>query len=143
MIYPHPIRLAGPWEYALPGATGEVAEPDWLPIRPDRDWEHTFDAAFRGAVRLRRRFNRPAGLEAHESVWIVFEGNRGSGEVRLNGGLLGALSPAQPLTEFEILPVMAPHNELLLDLQLEGRGERWETVRLEIRRRLPTPAPAE
>ncbi|MBL9123005.1 MAG: hypothetical protein JNG90_05195 [Planctomycetaceae bacterium] len=141
MIYPHPIRLAGPWEYARPG--DDNAEGAWLPIRPDRDWELAFGDAFRGAVRLRRRFNRPARLDAHESVWIVFEGNRLSGEVRLNGGRLGALSPEEPLAEFEILSVLEPHNELLLDLRLDGRGERWETVRLEIRRRLPTPAPAE
>jgi hypothetical protein len=42
-IYPHRIRLRGPWE------------------RDERA----------DGVRLRRRFNRPTDLDPHEQVWLV------------------------------------------------------------------------
>src|SRR5262245_36216308 len=64
LMYPHRIRLRGPWEHEpLPDTTG---------------------------TRHRRRFGYPGQIDATERVWITCEGVTGRATVTLNKHLLGS-----------------------------------------------------
>ncbi len=71
----HRIRLAGPWQYRLSGAAGEVRTVR-LPLVVDT----TGDSLHRG-------FHAPSGLAGESELLVVFRAV-GAFEVRLNGTLL-------------------------------------------------------
>jgi hypothetical protein len=132
-MYPHRIRLRGPWD----------CEPlAWSPIAPDLAlpgprrvtmpcrWGEAGLEGFRGRVRFRRRFGYPGRLDAHERVWLTFAGIDGVATVRLNGIALGEL--AEP-GEFEITPQLALRNELLVEVDGNESGGLWGEVALEVR----------
>ena len=92
-----------------------------------------------GRAQFRRKFNQPTNLEAHERVWIVFDGVGGEGLVRINGQELGTITAESTTAEFEITQHLALHNELLVELTVvaeSGPGTElglWGAVVLEIR----------
>jgi hypothetical protein len=107
-MYPHRIRLRGPWEVESP------AQPDLAPVRVM--WGERGLAGFPGRVRFRRRFGVPRQIDAHERVWAT---GRASDpvEVWLNDDLLGR--HATPGTPFEF-PVSIPlhdRNELVIEVE--------------------------
>src|SRR5215471_7129144 len=98
-MYPHRIRLRGPWECeplarAVQHADGHVEmveqglPPPCRMIMPCR-WTEGGLADFAGRLRFRRRFGLPRQLDAHELVWLTFAGVDGAAFVTLNGLLLG------------------------------------------------------
>jgi hypothetical protein len=114
MIYPHRIRLRGPWECE---PLGRITVP------------HRWDSA--GHVRLRRRFGYPGRIDAHERVWLTFPAVEGGAEVRLNGELLGR--PEKPGgCEFEVTLLLQPRNELAVELGTTT-GATWDGADLEVR----------
>ncbi len=136
-MYPHRIRLRGPWE-CEPLARRDRNESESLPspcrmTMPCR-WGEAGLPGFAGRVRFRRRFGYPGRIDAHERVWLTFEGVAGQAEVRLNDHLLGHHEePARPF-EFEVTPLLHARNELVVDV--EGTAEQgglWGEVALEVR----------
>jgi hypothetical protein len=106
-MYPHRIRLRGPWGCEPAGEAGRV--------------------------RFRRRFGYPGRIDAHERVWLTFDGLAGRAEVALNGGALGHHEGACAF-EYEVTGLLRPRNELVVEVEgaAESRGLCGE-VALEVR----------
>jgi hypothetical protein len=102
-MYPHRIRLRGPWE----------CEP------------HTA-----GRVRCRRRFGYPGRIDDYERVWLTFTGMSGNAEVWLNGTALGS---HQGAFEFEVTSQLKPRNKLIVEVEGTDDGRPWGDVALEVR----------
>jgi hypothetical protein len=112
-VYPHCIRLRGPWECESPagGPPRRVTLPG---------------PGATGPVRLRRRFGYPGRIDASERVWITFVGFDGEAAVVLNGTPLGGFRAAG---EFEATTLLRSRNELLIDTG----AATWGEVALEVR----------
>lgn len=139
MMYPHRIRLRGPWECeplrrgssSSPPASGEGPLPAPFRMPMPCRWREAGLPGFTGRVRFRRSFGYPGRIDAHERVWLTFAGIGGEAEVRLNDHLLGRIASA---CEFEATALLRPRNELVVEI--EGTAEQgglWGEVALEIR----------
>jgi hypothetical protein len=84
-----------------------------------------------GGVRRVRRFGYPGRIDADERVWLTFGGSAGRVEASLNGQALGSHDGGAPF-EHEVTPLLRPRNELVM--RIEGGGESWGEVALEVRR---------
>jgi hypothetical protein len=89
---------------------------------------------FAGKVRFRRHFGYPGTIDDYERVWLTFAGVEGKTAINLNGQLLG--TPANPGAEFEydVTALLAPRNELAVEIEAGPTGGVWGEVALEIRR---------
>jgi len=129
----HRIQLKGPWDV-------QRLDQNKPPVRVfmPAAWGEVFGDS-PGLAQFRRKFNQPTNLEAHERVWIVFEGVGGEGLVRINGQELGTITAESTTAEFEVTQQLALHNELLVELTVvaeSGPGTElglWGAVVLEIR----------
>lgn len=130
----HRMFLKGPWEVRRLDREGPARR-----VRLPASWQTIFPGSNCGRAEFRRKFNQPTNLEAHEHVWIVFQGVRGTASVDLNGQRLGGIDIADDTAEFEITPHLALHNELIVQLTFEANdsseqpGGLWGPVALEIR----------
>jgi hypothetical protein len=124
-MYPHRIRLRGPWEVdADPNTTRVTMPARWGEIRSERG---------AGVVRLRRRFGLPRHIDDWERVWLVCEGMSGSASWSLNGGPL-VMNAGEGRLEAEITSRLSERNELTVELA-SGDSDRfvWNELALEIR----------
>jgi hypothetical protein len=134
-MYPHRIRLRGPWDYeplAYSAPQRHPLPPAGRMSVPCR-WADGGLAGFAGRVRFRRRFGYPGRIDAHERVWLTFAGASTTAEVSLNGAPLGRHEGVGPF-EFEVADLLRPRNELLVEV--EGPAETaglWGEVALEVR----------
>ncbi|HEX3871708.1 MAG TPA: hypothetical protein VHV77_14795 [Pirellulales bacterium] len=130
MLYPHSIRLRGPWQYAVESEN----ESDQRASLPD-EWREVLAAAGGRKVRLRRSFNRPTRLESHESVWLLVDAPLGLDAIALNAEALEAGSGDKLCLEFEITDKLAGQNTLEIAISGACAGETtpWSDVRLEVR----------
>jgi beta-galactosidase/beta-glucuronidase len=137
-MYPHRIRLRGPWEceplarFVTTGDGQRVLETTNLPAprrmtMPCR-WRDGGLKDFAGRVRFRRHFGYPGRIDENERVWLTFAGIEGAAETWLNGQWLGR----QPL-EFEITGLLRDRNELLVEVEGSETGGLYGEVALEIR----------
>lgn len=99
-MYPHPIRLHGPWELHQTG------QPSRMLIMPAV-------VAATGAVQLRRRFGMPRRIDDFERVWLMAEALRGSSIWRLNGEVIANLDDGP--AEIEITNRLHERNELSIE----------------------------
>jgi hypothetical protein len=130
-MYPHRIRLRGPWECAPLDAA--VALPPRRVTMPCRWGESGLDA-FNGRVRCLRRFGMPRTIDAHERVWLTFAGADARAAVWLNGHFLGRHEGAADAFEFEITNLLQPRNELRVEVEGPAEtGGLWGEVALEVR----------
>jgi hypothetical protein len=143
-MYPHRIRLRGPWDcepltrlaFDAHGSAHETDGP--LPAKrrmtlPCRWGEGGF-GDFSGRVRFLRRFGWLANVAPHERVWLTFGGIDGSAEVCLNGRALGTLEARTAPFEFEVTSLLQPRNELTVTVEASGgHGGLWGEVSLEVR----------
>jgi hypothetical protein len=143
-MYPHQIRLRGPWEceplarlaFDAHGSTQEADGP--VPAKrrvtiPCR-WGEGGLGDFSGRVRFNRRFGWLANIAHHERVWLTFGGVDGSAEVCLNGRLLGTHRDPVASFEFEVSSLLQPRNELTVVVEASGgSGGLWGEVALEVR----------
>jgi hypothetical protein len=134
-MYPHRIRLLGPWEYeVLPGAK---VSPD-APLRGRITMPSTIADAglpgFSGSIRFSRRFGMPRSHDAGEHYWLVFETTADFMEVTLNKRLLGEFARRGPFA-VEVTGSLLDRNLLELTVQTmnDQDGLTGETA-LEIRR---------
>jgi hypothetical protein len=105
-MYPHRIRLRGPWEWQAGEASGTIVLPGSL-------------AGVAGRVTFRRRFGYPGTIDTHERVWLL----AGSGAATLNGVPLGAG------VAFDVTALLRPRNELGIEVDGPTPGD----VALEVR----------
>jgi hypothetical protein len=115
-MYPHRIRLRGPWD----------CEPLGRVTMPCR-WDHA------GRVRCRRRFGYPGRIDDYERVWLTVAGAGGSMQVWLNGERLGSPDHGGGPFEFDVTRLLRPHNELVIDVEVPEGGHLWDEVALEVR----------
>src|SRR5947209_8061277 len=132
-MYPHRIRLRGPWECEpLARHGGGPLPPPGRMTMPCR-WADGGLPDFAGRVRFRRRFGYPGRIDAYERVWLTFAGVGGAAEVRLNGQPLGRHEGPGPF-EFEVTPLLQARNELTVEVDAPaGDGGLWGEVALEVR----------
>jgi hypothetical protein len=125
-MYPHRIRLRGPWECETREQKARVT----MPCR----WREAGWVEFRGQVRCRRRFGYPGRIDAHERVWLTFAGVADSADIWLNGQLLGHRERSDCPFEFDVTAVLQARNELLVEvISADDRGGLEGEVALEIR----------
>jgi hypothetical protein len=136
-MYPHRIRLRGPWDCEplawSPAAEGLVLPPSRRMTIPCR-WADGGLPGFSGQARFRRRFGYPGQIDAHERVWLTCAGVADSAKVSLNGTLLGPPSGESGAFAFEITALLRPRNELVMDVTgPTERGGICGEVALEVR----------
>jgi hypothetical protein len=89
---------------------------------------------FTGKVQFVRRFGIPRRIDAHERVWLTFAGAATTADVWLNDQLLGRHEGASEPFEFEITPLLLPHNKLRVEVEgAAPDGGLWGEVALEVR----------
>src|SRR5579872_2491485 len=107
-MYPHRIRLRGPWECEpLPSGSG----PSRRVTMPCR-WA---DVGLAGPVRCRRRFGYPGNVDADERVWLTCTGLSDTANVSLNDTALASRQTAP--FEFDVTDLLGRRNELRLDVE--------------------------
>lgn len=105
-VYPHRIRLRGPWTC------------------------ESFDSG----VRCRRRFHFPSQLDLHERLWLTFCELAGAVAVELNTQQIGRWDASAGPFEVEVTPLIRVSNQLVLDIELARASEQpWGEVALEVR----------
>jgi hypothetical protein len=126
-MYPHRIRLRGPWE----------CEPAGIPPRRVNmpcTWTEAGLSGHRGIVRFVRKFGYPGKADPEfEHIWLTCDGCTDVMEVRLNGALLN--QSIAGTFAFDVTPLMAERNQLevVIDAKSEDAGL-WGEVALEIRK---------
>ena len=143
-MYPHPMRLRGPWEVEPvarlvrrdDGRVEILAGPVPPPFRMVLSGHETKACLtdFAGRKGFKRRFGYPGRIDAHERVWLTFDGIEGATEVWLNGVLLGKPGETANAYEFEVTGLLQGRNELVVQVDApEGHGGRWGEVAMEVR----------
>jgi len=123
----HRIRLRGPWHYQplsqfRQNADGTLAEQtDSLPpggtFTPPLDLGQTpLGRTYRGRVRYRRRFGRPAPIGPLELIHLVVPPLSSPAEIHLNGHLLGYVEPHTAVGRFNVTTQLQVRNELWIDI---------------------------
>lgn len=111
-MYPHEIRLRGPWQYRVlstPGpSTGTLTVPGFL--------QHQRLGNDNGPIELSRNFNWVARLEPTDDVWLVLDKVAGSATIRLNGKALGHHDIFWDRFRFLVTDLLQPRNELVVTL---------------------------
>lgn len=136
LVYPHRIRLRGPWECEplVSLRPGEALPPPRRMTMPCR-WGEGGLGEFAGRVRFRRRFGYPGRLDPEERVWLTFAGVSGAAEVWLNGQFLGRQPDHAGPFAYEVTALLRPRNELVVVVEATTpAGGLWGEVALEIRR---------
>jgi hypothetical protein len=141
-MYPHRIRLRGPWQLEpLAWLVRTAGAPDvWQKtgLPPPRTaimpatWKDCGLADFAGIVRHRRSFGLPRKLDDYETIWITFTGLADTAEWWLNQDQIRSLLPHN--SEVNVTGMLRERNELWLDVTCDcnGAGTCGE-VALEIR----------
>jgi len=128
-MYPHRIRLRGPWEYEPLSGPAPLPAPGRMTM-PCR-WKDGGLAGFSGRVRFRRHFGYPGPIDDFERIWLTFTGATGSAEVRLNGQFIGRL-PEGP-AEYDVTSLLKDRNVLEVEIDGGEDGGLWGETALEIR----------
>src|SRR5437870_9068133 len=142
-MYPHRIRLRGPWECEPLARFGVTADgrketttadlPASLRMTMPCRWSEGGLNDFAGRVRFRRHFGYPGRLDGNEQVWLTFAGVAGSADVWLNDKFLGRLEKARPF-EFDVTKLLGDRNDLRVEVEGEAEtGGLWGEVAMEIR----------
>jgi hypothetical protein len=136
-MYPHRIRLHGPWECEplarSPDAPEAVPLPAACQVTIPCRWSDSGVGDFRGRVRFRRRFGQPRHLDAQERAWLTFAAFEGAADIWLNGSYLGHC-PAGSAFEFNVTAHLRERNELAVEVESNGApGGISGEVALEIR----------
>ena len=148
-MYPHRIRLRGPWEYE-PLARRVIHDSGQMEMRteslppPGRmilpcPWRDGGLSDFAGKVRFRRRFGWPGRIDASESVWLTFAGAGSGSDVWLNGKFLGRHEGTSTAFDFPITSLLQLRNELIVEVDVSPEASGlWGEVALEVRPKPPS-----
>jgi hypothetical protein len=143
-MYPHRIRLRGPWQCEVLKPAPEQANvraesmidssSTVQTIKMPCFWREAGLADFTGRVRFRRRFGVPRKLDDFERVWLTLSGAKSGAEVSLNGRLLGLPERKINAVEIDVTQALQDRNELVIELEkTDETGGPWTDVGLEIR----------
>lgn len=133
-MYPHRIRLRGPWECEPVEAAAGAALPSKVLVTLPCRWGEGGLAGFGGKVRYQRRFGWPARIDDHERVWLTFAGIEGAAEIWLNGQRLGGPEDASGTFESDVTALLQARNHLTVEVKsATDRGGLWGEVALEVR----------
>ncbi len=126
-VYPHRIRLRGPWEcLPLDASAGSHAVTVKMPGR----WQDQL-GDIGGPVRLTRKFGYPGTIDDYERVWLTIAGVAGRAEVSLNGHALGILENEPG--EYDVTQRLGERNRLEVVVHAPA-GHGWlDEVAMEIR----------
>jgi len=132
-MYPHRIRLHGPWECEPLAAPSQPIPPSPRRFVPPARLRDAGLRDFIGRVRLTRRFGFPGRIDDYEHVWLTIANVVGQADVALNGTTLCSGQAAG--LEFEVTSLLMSRNrlEVVLDAASGDAGLVGE-VALEIRR---------
>ena len=154
-MYPHRIRLRGPWEVETPDGRSRSVK---FPIRwsdlvgerrglspPETSDRRAIPEGINPSARLtiaRRSFGAPSRIDGHERVWLIGEGLAGPVEAALNDRPLGdfrdetfgvdvtKLLDSRNRLELRLGPALR-EVETAIDVALEIRASAWlESLRL-------------
>lgn len=113
-MYPHRIRLRGPWECQplapTPGELRRVTMPGRL-----RDVGF---AGHEGRLRLVRKFGYPGRIDAFERVWLTFTDLHGPADLKLNDAPIAQGVSANQ--EIDVTSLLKTHNQLEITLRAES-----------------------
>ena len=126
-MYPHRIRLRGPWECE------PIEGPPPRRVFMPSGWLAAGLEGFHGAARFTRKFGYPGQIDEGEHVWLICDGCTGCEEVRLNGQVL-TQDRVQSFA-FDVTPMLTARNrlEVLISGDTDDAGL-WGDVALEVRR---------
>jgi len=133
-MYPHVIRLRGPWECRVISAEG--SEGDAVRVTPPCNVRDVRGADFRGRVQFVRSFHAPVALVANEALWLVVENVGGPARVMLNDAPLGEIAPGGGAWECDITARQQPRMQLVIEMSVgdeSGTAPTLGAVRLEVR----------
>ena len=129
-MYPHRIRLRGPWDCELIDAERRTPRRVLMPCR----WADAGLAGIRGPARFSRKFGYPGKADPDlEHIWLICDGCTGCREIHLNGFRLA--ESADESFAFDVSRLLAARNQL--DVTIQGNGDEcglWGDVFLEIRK---------
>lgn len=111
-MYPHLIRLRGPWEYA----TGEGHAITKGTMTVPGFW-HDQQVFPHGAVTLSRWFNWVGRVSPEETLWLCLDRCVGRVTANLNGARLGTHENPWDAFRFEVSHLIEPRNRLVLDIE--------------------------
>lgn len=124
-MYPHRIRLRGPWECIPEGGPERI-------VKMPGSFGQQGMAGVSGPVPLRRRFGYPGRIDPWERVWLTFDDIAGVADIRLNDQLLATGQRGR--AAFEVTGILGPRNVLETRLTVEDeRGGLVGEVALEVR----------
>ena len=133
-MYPHRIRLRGPWECEpLASFSGQPIPPPRRVTLPCR-WCEGGLSEIAGRVRLRRRFGCPSNLDSSERVWLTFAGLESNAAISLNEQALDTPPAAANGLELDVTDLLGMRNELIVEVDRPSTDELWGEVALEVRR---------
>jgi hypothetical protein len=132
-MYPHRMRLHGPWECEPFAVRGDTPLPPPRRMVPPACLRDSGLAGFAGRVRLVRRFGYPGRIDSYEHVWLTLAEVVGRADIAVNGHALGTEQTGE--VEFEITRLLEARNrlEIVLDADTDAAGLVGE-IALEIRR---------
>lgn len=126
-VYPHRIRLRGPWEW-YPLTPGPEPRRLTMPCR----WRDA-GLVYSGPAKLVRSFGYPGRIDDIERVWLLAQHVAGAAEVLLNGQNLGTTCDG-PFA-FDVTSLLSSRNRLEICIDSpDGSGGLPGEVALEIRR---------
>lgn len=129
-MYPHRIRLRGPWGFSQAANATNSSERVTVPCR----WEQLGIAGAQGPVRFTRKFGYPGKADPErEHIWLLCSGTEAISEVCLNGEQLPV--PEKNPIAVDVTALLGPRNclELVVDRPTHD-SEVLGGVALEIRR---------
>src|SRR5947199_2618117 len=127
-MYPHRIRLLGPWDYESIVAPGEPAATPGRITPPVR----LHSIGLHGRLKLTRRFGYPGRIDPYEHVWLAFSEVADRADIALNDQPLGAELAAS--FEMEVTHLLEARNRLVVHLEAESSSAGLGEVALEVRR---------
>lgn len=129
LMYPHIIRLRGPWEWqAVDGTPHERGK-----LKFPADWDAALGHRAAATLLLRRFFHCPTGLDPHERLWLVVETTGRRARVSLNGVALGESNASSSHVDDDITSIVQTRNELEVRVEAGTAEPPLGEVRLEIR----------
>ena len=112
----HRINLAGPWHVLGCDRATEVAHAVSARVRFPVNWQALFESEST-SIEMVRGFHRPTSLDAHDRVYLVFEGLVGNGTIRLNDVQLRTFSAAETSVAVEVTQLLQPFNRTRLKIE--------------------------
>lgn len=123
-MYPHQIRLRGPWEAVVGGRSP-------IRIQLPAEWDQLTLLPGNEEVNLMRHFGRPRLFDEDEKVFLICR-YPGTVAAELNGHILRIANRFQHSTEWTVTEQLKPRNVLTVALKVANL-DRPPEVTLEIR----------